>query len=145
MTQFLEMTSYSSNKNNKGKKEKFDIENQLGREQEYKPRNPYTSYSKTEAIDRPLGFEQRVGNNTIFEDDLNNIRWREIDGKKLPPLRKTPTDLKYATGDKNTMRRAERDGLTFGGKKTRKKRSKKRSNKTLKNRRKKSYKKRGKK
>ena len=149
MTQFLEMTSYSSNqnKNNKSKKEKFDIENQLGREQEYKPRNPYTSYSKTEAIDRPLGFEQRVGNNTINEDDLNNIRWREIDGKKYPPLRKTPTDLKYAKEDKNTMMRANlEDGpIGFGGKKTRKKRSKKRSNKSLKRRRKKSYKKRGKK
>ena len=141
MTQFLEMTGYS-NKNNK-----YDIENQMGREQKYKPRNPYTSYSKTEAIDRPLGFEQRVRNNTINEDDLNNIRWREIDGKKLPPLRKTPTDLKYATGDRDTLMDAERDGLTFGGKKTRKKRkrSKKGGNKSLKKRRKKSNKIRGKK
>ena len=140
MSQFSE-----NNKANNG--DEYDIENQSGREQKYKPPNPYTSYSKTEAIDKPLGFEQRVGNNTIFEDDLNNIRWREIDGKKYPPLRKTPTDLKYATGDKKTMMRAERDVLTFGGKKTRKKRkrSKKRSNKTLKKRRKKSYKKRGKK
>lgn len=134
MSQFSE-----NNKANNG--DEYDIENQSGREQKYKPRNPYTSYSKTEAIDKPLGFEQRVGNNTIFEDDLNNIRWREIDGKKYPPLRKTPTDFKYATGDKNRMMRAERDGLTFGGKKTRKKRSKKRT----KTRRKKSYKKRGKK
>lgn len=136
MSQFSE-----NNKANNG--DEFDIENQSGREQKYKPRNPYTSYSRTEAIDRPLGVKQRVENNTIFEDDLNNVMWRKIDGKKYPPLRKTPTDLKYAPGDKKTMMRAERDGLTFGGKKTRKKR--KRSKKRAKTRRKKSYKKRGKK
>lgn len=168
MTQFLEMTGYSSNKNNKKNKgadyysiDEYDIENQLDRKQNYKTPNSYSfenqldrkqkikMSNKIDRIDKPFGITQRVENNTINEDNGGNLVWREIDGKKYPPLRKTPTDTKYKEQDELAMMHANlEDGpIAFGGKKTRKKqkRAKKTHKKSSKKRNKKSYKKRGKK